>query len=218
MKLTIDQLQCIDQTLIKKGIKFDDIKLEMIDHIASEIECEMEENQKPFQESFTQVFERWKPDFELTRAYFSLNTYYPKLAKNRFDNLIKLELITFCTILATLFLSFELLTDSNAKFQFIFWMKKVFLYAYFGTMGLGLFFTVLNYKSKISSSYKYRFDKRFISILCWLFVVFNDRVPNSNLAQNLMVLLMSFMFMFLLSTVYLGFKHYQFQRQLSIKL
>jgi len=215
MKLTTEQIEFINQTLIKKGIKFDDLKIEVLDHIASQIESEMEVTQTTFPDAFTKVFERWNEEFVLTRAYFSLANYYPKLARNKFGNLVKLELITAFTIMAVLFISFQLISDSNASFQFIFWMKKVFFYTYFGTVALMLVFKFLNRKSKISSTYKYLFDKRFISIFCWVFVVFNDRVPNSNVAQNIMVLLLSFMFMFLISSVYLGIKHYQFQRKLS---
>lgn len=217
MKLTAEQIECINQTLIKKGIKFDDLKIEVLDHIASQIESEMKTTQTTFTEAFSKVFERWNEEFVLTRAYFSLANYYPKLARNKFGNLVKLELITAITIMAVLFISFQLISDSSGKFQFIFWMKKVFFYTYFATVALMLVFKFSNRKSKISSTYKYIFDKRFISIFCWLFVVFNDRVPNSYVAQNIMVLLISFMFMFLISTIYLGFKHYQFQRKFLIQ-
>jgi len=217
MKLTAEQIECINRTLIKKGIKFDDLKIEVLDHIASQIESEMKTTQTTFPDAFSKVFERWNEEFVLTRAYFSLANYYPKLAKTKFGNQLKLELITAIAISLVLILSFQLLPDSNAKFQLVFWMKKVFFYAYFGTIVAMLIFIFLNQKSKISSTYKCLFDKRFVSIFCWVFVVFNDRVPNSNVAQNIMVLLMSFMFMFLISSVYLGIKHYQFQKKFAIQ-
>lgn len=216
MKLTAEQIECINQTLIKKGIKFDDLKIEVLDHIASQIESEMKTTQTTFPEAFSKVFERWNEEFVLTRAYFSLNTYYPKLARTKFGNQLKLELITAISLSLILFLSFQLLSDSNARFKFIFWIKKVFFYIYFVTFALVLFLKFLNSKSKISSTYKYLFDKQFVSIFCWLFFVFNDRVPNSNVVQNIMVLLISFSFMFLISNVYLGYKHYQFQKKFAI--
>jgi hypothetical protein len=120
MKLTNQQIECINQTLIKKGIKFDDLKIEVLDHIASQIESEMKTTQITFEESFSKVFERWNDEFVLTRAYFSLANYYPKLARTKFGNLVKLELISAFTIMAVLFISFQLLPDSNAQFQFVF--------------------------------------------------------------------------------------------------
>ena len=217
MKLTAEQIECINQTLIKKGIKFDDLKIEVLDHIASQIESEMKTTQTTFSEAFNKVFERWNVEFMPTRAYFSLNTFYPKLARTKFGNQLKLELITAISLSLILILSFQILPDSNARFQFIFWIKKVFFYAYFGTIAAMFIFKFLNQKSKISSTYKYLFDKQFVSIFCWLFFVFNDRVPNSYVVQNIMVLLISFSFMFLISNVYLGFKHYQFQKKFAIQ-
>ena len=38
MKLTTEQITQIDETLILNSLKYDDIKLEVTDHIASEIE------------------------------------------------------------------------------------------------------------------------------------------------------------------------------------
>lgn len=217
MKLTAEQIECINQTLIKKGIEYDDIKIEVIDHIASEIECEMETNQKPFLEAFQQVFDRWKPNFELTQAYFSLATYYPKLARTKFGNQLKSELITAIAISLVLILSFQLLPDSNARFQFVFWIKKVFFYAYFGTVGSMLILKFLNTKSKISSTYKQTFDGRFAAFIVCLGMIFNDNIPQEATNQNLFVLMIGIYMSFLISTIYLGFKHYQFQRKFLIQ-
>ena len=215
MKLSTEQIECINQTLIEKGIKFDDLKIEVLDHIASQIESEMKATQKTFSVAFIEVFNRWNEEFLPTRAYFSLNTYYPKLARTKFGKQLKLELITAITLSLILILSFQLLSDSNAKFQFIFWIKKVFFYAYFGMIALGLFLKFLNAKSKISSTYKYTFDIRFSVFLIWIVIVFNDNIPNDKTNQNLFVVSMCYLFVFLISTIYLGFKHYQFQKKFA---
>lgn len=217
MKLTAEQIECINQTLIKKGIEFDDLKIEVLDHIASQIECEIETSQKNFQEAYNQVFERWKEEFMLTRAYFSLSTYYPKLARTKFGNQIKLELITAITLSLVLFMSFQFLSDASSRFQFVYWIKKVFFYAYFGTVALMLVLKFLNQKSKTSSTYKYTFDKRFYVIFIWLTIAFNDTIPNGKTSQNILVLLIGLCFVYLISTIYLGFKHYQFQNKLSVQ-
>ena len=217
MKLTVEQIECINQTLIKKGVKFDDLKMEVLDHIASQIEYEMATTQKTFPETYNQVFERWNAEFKPTRAFFSLKIYYPKIARSKFGNQIKLEIFSTITIAAVLFFSFQLVLDSNAKLQFIFWIKKVFLYFYIGTI-LSLFvFKFFNAKSKVSSTFKHSFDARFPSIFIWLAFIFNDNIPQDTTNQNLFVLSMGCLFMYLLSTIYLGFKHYQFQKKFSIQ-
>jgi hypothetical protein len=217
MKLTTEQIEYINQTLIKKGIKFDDLKIEVLDHIASQIEYEMATSKKTFPEAYSQVFERWEGEFKRTRAFFSLNTYYPKLARSKFGNQIKLELIAAIIISSLIFISFQLVTDSNAKLQFVFWIKKAFFYSYFVTIGLMLIFKFFNVKSKVSSTYKHLFDIRFSVIFVWLAIVFNDNIPHDKTNQNLFVLSMGCLFMYLLSTIYLGFKHYQFQKKFSIQ-
>lgn len=215
MKLTAEQIEFINQTLIKKGIKYDDIKIEVTDHIASEIEGEIKTNQKTFREAYDQVFERWKPDFELTKAFFSFATYYPRLARNKFEYQIKVELIATTAVVSLLLISFQLISDSVAKVTFILWIKKVFVYLYFVTIGLMTFLKFLNSKSKISSTYKYKFDERCPMIISCLIIVFNDKFPESIRGQNLFVLLIGTYFVFIFSTIYLGLKHYQFQRKLS---
>jgi hypothetical protein len=40
MKLTNQQIETIEETLVLNGVVYDDIKLELIDHIATEIESE----------------------------------------------------------------------------------------------------------------------------------------------------------------------------------
>lgn len=217
MKLTAEKIECINQTLIKKGVKFDDLKMEVLDHIASQIEYEMATTQKTFPETYNQVFERWNAEFKPTRAFFSLRIYYPKIARSKFGNQIKLEILTTITIAAVLFFSFQLVLDLNAKLQFIVLIKKVFLYMYIGTILSMFVFKYFNAKSKVSSTYKHSFDARFPSIFIWLAFIFNDNIPQDTINQNLFVLSMGCLFMYLLSTIYLGFKHYQFQKKFSIQ-
>jgi hypothetical protein len=57
MRLTNQQITTIEQTLVLNGVVYDDIKLELLDHIATEIESiiderfSFEENLKSFLEN-----------------------------------------------------------------------------------------------------------------------------------------------------------------------
>ena len=93
----------------------------------------------------------------------------------------------------------------------------MFFYAYFGTIAAMFIFKFLNQKSKISSTCKYTFDSRFPVFLLWITIVFNDNIPSDKTNQNMLVLAMGYVFVFLISTVYLGFKHYQFQKKFAIQ-
>jgi hypothetical protein len=59
MKLTNQQIETIEETLVLNGVVYDDIKLELIDHIATEIESEVES--KLFETVLKEVFDSWKP-------------------------------------------------------------------------------------------------------------------------------------------------------------
>lgn len=217
MKLTTQQIESINQTLIATGIKFDDVKIEILDHIALQIEDEMKTKQITFAEAFNQVFNHWKTDLKPTRAFLSLTTYYPKIARSKFGNQIKLEIVIAIVISSLLLISFQFLSDSNAKVNFILCIKKIFNYSYIVIILSALVLKFLNKKSDVSSTYKHIFDMRFPVIIIWLSIAFNDKIPQGITSQNIMVLLIGFCFVFLLNTIFLGFKHYQFQKKFSIQ-
>lgn len=61
MILNQEQIHLIDQTLQANGVVFDDIRLELLDHIAADIEKECDCNGLCFDQHFKSVFEKWKP-------------------------------------------------------------------------------------------------------------------------------------------------------------
>lgn len=63
MKLTTEQIQIIETALNDKcNFKdFDDVRIELVDHIATEIEQELETNTNSFEQAFVRVMTRWNP-------------------------------------------------------------------------------------------------------------------------------------------------------------
>lgn len=63
MKLTTEQIQIIETALNEKcNFKdFDDVRIELVDHIATEIEQELETNVYSFEQAFVKVMTRWNP-------------------------------------------------------------------------------------------------------------------------------------------------------------
>jgi hypothetical protein len=59
MKLTNQQITTIEETLVLNGVVYDDIKLELVDHIATENEVLMEGNSLSFEENVQMIFKRW---------------------------------------------------------------------------------------------------------------------------------------------------------------
>lgn len=63
MKLSAEQIDFIETALIEKcNFKdFDDVRMELTDHIATEIETEIENNKLLFDAAFVKVMTRWNP-------------------------------------------------------------------------------------------------------------------------------------------------------------
>ncbi|GGA68233.1 hypothetical protein GCM10008015_06290 [Flavobacterium palustre] len=62
MKLTNEQIAIIDQTLIDKGVVYEEIKLELLDHIVTDIELETEESN--FDVAFSKAMLKWERELE----------------------------------------------------------------------------------------------------------------------------------------------------------
>ncbi|MBC5838479.1 hypothetical protein [Flavobacterium muglaense] len=217
MQLTTEQIECINQTLIEKGIKFDDIKLEVLDHIATEIEIEMEVSNNDFPIVYNQVFDNWREEFKLTRDFFSLQSTYPRLVNSKLKNQFKREVILSVVSSILLIISFQLVNNTQEKLEFIRLVKDVLIYAYCTTTAVALMIKVWNLKSKVTSTYKHLFDSRFTVLIIFISLIINPGIPHDLTNQNVYVGTISCFFVFLLSIIYLGMKHIQFQRKFSIQ-
>lgn len=62
-RLTTQQIQFIENALIEKcNFKdFDDVRLEVVDHIATEIEDELNHSEGTFHQAFVKVMNKWNP-------------------------------------------------------------------------------------------------------------------------------------------------------------
>ena len=217
MQLTTEQIECINQTLIGKGIKFDDIKLEVLDHIATEIENEMEVSNNDFPIVYNQVFENWSEEFKLTRNFFSIQSPYPKLVHSKLTNQFKKEVIIALVSSIILIISFQFVAAAQGKLQFLRIINDVLFYTYFTTAAAALLIKLWNFKSKATSTYKHLFDSRFTVLIVFLSVVIRSSIPQDLTNQNLYVATISCLFVFFLSIIYVGMKHIQFQRKFSIQ-
>jgi len=62
MKLTQDQIQSIDTYLINSDVRFIDVRIEMVDHIAEALEVKMKDEQLSFYEAFKRYMLEHKKD------------------------------------------------------------------------------------------------------------------------------------------------------------
>ncbi|MFA9187133.1 hypothetical protein AAGV33_07730 [Flavobacterium sp. FBOR7N2.3] len=85
MKLTNQQIAIIDQTLIDKGVVYEEIKLELLDHIVTDIESETEESN--FDIAFSKAIFKWQRELEEIKPSGKFAT--PRIVKEKFSKITK---------------------------------------------------------------------------------------------------------------------------------
>lgn len=85
MKLTNQQIAIIDQTLMDKGVVYDEIKLELLDHIVTDIELETKETN--FDIAFSKAMLKWEKELEEINPSGKFST--PRIVKEKFSKITK---------------------------------------------------------------------------------------------------------------------------------
>ena len=70
MKLTNQQIAQIEETLVLNGLVYDDVKLELLDHIASEIEQAMDDKEKQFEDALQTAFSNWEEQLHASTSFW----------------------------------------------------------------------------------------------------------------------------------------------------
>ena len=163
MKLTTEQIDYIEHTLVKNGLDFEDLKFELIDHIASEIEVTMTIEEMSFMPAFYRVFDTWKAQLKPSQsaAFLGRNLVAPKIVIDRLSSLKKRGLLTglvFCFIVTLLFYGMSTIPVFRTVMHYVeiiiqkfFLLSSIFLIAS----------TIILYQSKLKTTYSVLFDKSF---------------------------------------------------------
>lgn len=223
MKLTNQQLTIIEEILMLNGVVYDDIKLELIDHIASEIEAETINDSKPFDIILKEVFEKWK--LQLRPASHNLWLGYgfsaPKIILDKLANDKKRELFAGAIIIC---LCTVAILSINNKLQsplvlsgIVFFIKTVSLVGALLMLSGKLFLL----KSKIKSTFLFRFNKSFYLILFYGVLIGIGLFPilpsNKNIEIKAISLIVTLTYLFLIYVnLKLFYKHFQFEKKISI--
>jgi hypothetical protein len=167
MQLTAEQIECINQTLIAKGLKYEDIKLEVLDHIATEIEVLMNLEKASFERSLNITLKNWQEHLKPSTSMWiwGINPIpqmvIKKCNKMMFNVFVmSLSLGLVFAIIVTLFIK------STANSEILEILNTVL--KGFGITGIILLFFVKYklWKSKQYSSFRYLFDRNgFLQII-----------------------------------------------------
>lgn len=219
MKLSTEQITHIEETLVLNGLYFEDLKLEVTDHIASEIEILMEQNSLPFEENFKLVLDKWKPQLQPSFS-FLIGFTNPKIMTTKCHELIKTKLLIVISI-ASFTTSLVLLLARNLDFlAFILEIQQVFKTFILVVFGLVLSIWGLLSISKRQTTYSYLIKKKSIGLLIFLFMIgiglFPAQLNHTDFKISFVTIFISIIYV-LLAGVYLqlALKHFQFERKLK---
>lgn len=188
MQLTTEQIECINQTLIEKGVKFDDIKLEVLDHIATEIEERMNNEEISFENVCKIVFEKWKSALEISSNYAWLGAFFkaPRFVVDKLIAYSRREALNM--FLSALILGFLLAFIVSNTFK-----KETFETVSFSLQGvyatLMVFtsiFLFLIWRSTIKTIYGKLFLFRgwLVFLFCLQFNIFRDPFKHLNASNS----------------------------------
>ena len=151
MKLNKDQIQLINDSLISKDVIYEDVKLELIDHIASEIELEEEST---FEVAFANSLKKWELLLKQTKSD-GWGIVGPKIIVDRY--VAAASKIFKSSLFSTLFFSI-LITTITIMYpqEYVYTILKFFLtsvYILSCTAILTILFFVWKLKSKTVYGY-----------------------------------------------------------------
>jgi hypothetical protein len=223
-KLTPEQIAIIDEILVLNELNYEDIKYEVLDHIASEIETIMSSDEIGFDVALKIVFKKWKTQLNPATYGLSLGFAFsgPKIAMSKMSKIAINEfkwtfLSSLIVILFVKLLSYSFgMTDG-----FVNMLRIVMKISLFGSFGLYFIGKLKLYKSKFKTTFSELFSRRFYLIIVYTvafaFDVFKILPNNTPLEEIIVSLIFTLLPLFYtLSATVLLVKHYKLEEKYQI--
>ncbi|MFV8371632.1 hypothetical protein [Flavobacterium sp. LB2P74] len=220
MKLTTEQIAQIEETLILNGIVYDDIKLEVLDHIASEIEERISIEKKSFEVAFKEVFKKWEP--ELKPSFSGLIGFTnPRIMTVKCHKIVKRQLFTTMTISSLITLVLMVFVRNSSYGLVLINIQGALRSFVLVEFCFVIFVWGLMWKSKHQTTYSYLMKKKSFGLIIFLFMIGIGLFPvmlNHPEAKIAFVSVFSVITSVLITGIYLqlAYKHFEFEKKLSI--
>jgi hypothetical protein len=222
MKLTAKQILQIEETLVLNGINYDDIKLELTDHIASEIEEKINVQGVSFEGAFHEVFENWKEQLRPTTSFWvGRNNSTPKIVLDKWVRikkqiLLKAFLIAFLPTLLVAY--FFYVKQHNVDYTLLMQMFKTLCLSLSAVI---IIFKFLIFKSKLKTSFSLYFSKNLKVLFIYLFFIGLGAYPSKfnvwNYGTSLFfILMLSFLVLYAILCLQLAYQHLKFFKKIQL--
>jgi hypothetical protein len=220
MKLTDQQIAQIEETLILNGLIYEDIKLEITDHIASELEEKISNEKSSFEIVFKEVLEKWKP--ELKPSFSGLIGFTnPRIMTVKCHKIVKRQLFTAITISSLITLSLIVFVR-NSNYGLVLTNFQGALRSFvLVEFCLVILSWCLMWKSKHQTTYSYLMKKKSFGLILFLFMlgigVFPVMLNHADAKIAFLSVFCAITYV-LITGIYLqlAYKHFQFEKKISI--
>ena len=220
MKLTTQQIAQIEETLVLNGLKYYDIKLEVTDHIASEIEEKLCDEKSSFEVVFDEVLEKWKP--ELQPSFSGLIGFTnPRIMTVKCHIIVKRQLFTVITISSLITIALMVFVRNSSYGLVLTNIQGVLRSFVLVEFCIVIAAWGLIWQSKHQTTYSYLMKKKSFGLIIFLFVIGIGLFPvtlNHPDVKIAFVSVFSVITYVLITGIYLqlAYKHFQFKKKLSI--
>lgn len=222
MKLKTEQIKQIEETLVLNGIHYDDIKLELTDHIASEIEDKISIDGVSFEIAFHDVFENWKEQLRPCSSRWLRKQYLlPKIIMDKWIKNIKNQqkmilLISF--ISAIVFTAIARTINNEVVFDYFRIFCRTISIVELSLIMAGKY---IIWKSKYKTTFSFFYNVNSFSIIFFIFFIgiglFPIKIVAPDIALNLVFNF--FLFVYLIFPIYYfqkAYQHLQFIKKLKL--
>ena len=209
MKLTAEQIDKIDVIFDKLGLDFLDIKLEVKDHIACQVEENMRSGEVTFDVSLTEVLKCWESKLVLRESWLiSKKKSFPKIVIQRLFNRFLIYNITLVLFMILSYYFFQNYRQSINDSVFFLKYSKILYSSFFGVFSI---FWLIMYFQKTKTSYFYQFKQNFYLVFLFQFyIAFLGSFVMNYMGLSLVLILTPFLF-------YTFYKHQQFVKKYQLK-
>jgi hypothetical protein len=160
MQLTTEQISTINETLVLNGLVYDDVKMELLDHIATEIEQVMDDKEIQFEEALKTAFSNWEGQLHASTSFWIRgDKSVPKIIIQKSLQMVKrIFLMAFGFGIVSAALA-TLLFKSYPQHEVVLILNAVLQVA--GGIGILLFiyFQYRLWQSKQKSTYSFLFNR-----------------------------------------------------------
>ncbi|WP_272150855.1 hypothetical protein [Tenacibaculum aiptasiae] len=172
MELTDNQIQRINSYLDAKGIKLIDFRIEIFDHIISEIERKLSNDNLDFETAFKLVIKKWNFELKKTNSFIFGRFYSaPKIV---IDRAKRIFLKYFLASFSPIFISFLIIFNkkvllSNVFGYFTFFSIVILLF-------ISLFFVIKIIASKEKTVYSFIIKTQITNFIVMPYILVSNSI------------------------------------------